>query len=163
MAQKERHCHFRSGGSGSSRRPGDSESFRESRTFSFGIRLPSSPCFRRGRRNVHARRMRYLITGSERSALAADSGAASVSYGVSEWALAWVSVSDCLKRRLWQLASELDCCRRSCRGCRSRGGCWSRSCSCRCRRGSSAVCSRCSSWTSRRRRCRRSPGGSRKA
>ena len=43
----------------------------------------------------------------ERPALAADSGAASVSYGVSEWALVWVSVSDCLRRRLWQLASEL--------------------------------------------------------
>ena len=55
---------------------------------------------------MHARRMRYLITGSERPALAADSGAASVSYGVSEWALVWVSVSDCLKRWLWQLASE---------------------------------------------------------
>ena len=38
-------------------------------------------------RNQHARRMRYLITGSERLALAADSGAASASYGVSEWAL----------------------------------------------------------------------------
>ena len=55
---------------------------------------------------MHARRMRYLITGSERPALAADSGAASVSYGVSEWGLVWVSLSDCLKRRLWQLASE---------------------------------------------------------
>ena len=32
----------------------------------------------------HARRMRYLITGSERPALAAESGAASVSCGVSE-------------------------------------------------------------------------------
>ena len=31
---------------------------------------------------------------------AADSGAASVSYGVSEWALVWVSVSHCLKRWL---------------------------------------------------------------
>jgi hypothetical protein len=50
--------------------------------------------------------MRYLITGSERSALAAESGAASVSYVVVEWALAWVSVSGCLKRRLWQLASD---------------------------------------------------------
>ena len=39
-------------------------------------------------------------------ALAAESGAASVSHGVSEWALVWVSVSDCLKRWLWQLASE---------------------------------------------------------
>jgi hypothetical protein len=34
--------------------------------------------------------MRYLITGSERLALAADSGAASASYGVSESALVWV-------------------------------------------------------------------------
>ncbi len=42
----------------------------------------------------------------ERPALAAESGAASVSYGVSEWALVWVSVSDCLKRSRWQLASE---------------------------------------------------------
>ena len=50
--------------------------------------------------------MRYLITGSERPALAADSVAASVSCGVSEWELVWVSVSDCLKRWLWQLASE---------------------------------------------------------
>ena len=40
---------------------------------------------------MHARRMRYLIIGSERSALAAESGAASVSYGVSEWGLVWVS------------------------------------------------------------------------
>ena len=50
--------------------------------------------------------MRYLITGSERPSLAAESGAASVSHGISEWALVWVSVSDCLKRWLWQLASE---------------------------------------------------------
>ena len=42
-----------------------------------------------------------LITGSERLALAADSGAASVSYGVSEWGVGLgASVSDCLKRRL---------------------------------------------------------------
>ena len=34
--------------------------------------------------------MRYLITGSERLALAADSGAASVSCEVSEWGLVWV-------------------------------------------------------------------------
>jgi hypothetical protein len=33
---------------------------------------------------VHAKRMRYLIIGSDRSALAADSGAASVSYVVVE-------------------------------------------------------------------------------
>ena len=38
----------------------------------------------------------------ERPALAADSGAASVSCEVSEWGLVWVSVSDCLKRWLWQ-------------------------------------------------------------
>ena len=44
------------------------------------------------RRNQHARRMRYLIIGSERLALAADSGAASVSCEVSEWGLVWVSV-----------------------------------------------------------------------
>src|SRR6476646_1562587 len=60
VAQKERHCHFRSGGSDSPRRPCDSESFRESRTFSFGSRLPNSSCFWRGRRNVHARRVHYL-------------------------------------------------------------------------------------------------------
>ena len=35
---------------------------------------------------MHARRMRYLIIGSERPALAADSGAASVSHAASEWA-----------------------------------------------------------------------------
>ena len=40
--------------------------------------------------------MRYLITDSERLALAADSGAASVSCEVSEWGLAWVSVSKSL-------------------------------------------------------------------
>jgi hypothetical protein len=39
-------------------------------------------------------------------ALAPDSGAASVSYAISEWALVWVSMSDCLKRWLWQSASE---------------------------------------------------------
>ena len=55
---------------------------------------------------MHARRMRYLIIDSQCPALAAESGAASVSHGVSEWALVWVSVSDCLKRWLWQLASE---------------------------------------------------------
>ena len=54
-------------------------------------------------------------------------GAASVSCGVSEWGLVWVSVLDCLKRWLWRLASESLCRRthkwrgrRSCRGCRSR-------------------------------------------
>ena len=36
-------------------------------------------------------------------ALAAESGAASVSHGVSEWGLVWVSPSGCLKRRPWQL------------------------------------------------------------
>jgi hypothetical protein len=50
--------------------------------------------------------MCYLITGSERQSLAAESGAASVSHGISEWALVWVSASHCLKRWLWQLASE---------------------------------------------------------
>jgi hypothetical protein len=50
--------------------------------------------------------MRYLIIDSERLALAAESGAASVSCGVLEWALVSVSLSDCLKRWLWQLASE---------------------------------------------------------
>ena len=29
-----------------------------------------------------------------------------VSHAISEWALVWVSVSDCLKRWLWQLGSE---------------------------------------------------------
>ena len=58
------------------------------------------------RRNQHARRARYLIIDSERPALAADSGVASVSDGVLEWGLVWVSVWDCLKLRLWQLASE---------------------------------------------------------
>ena len=47
-----------------------------------------------------------LLPLTLRPALAAESGAASVSYGVSEWGLVWVSLSDCLKRRLWQLASE---------------------------------------------------------
>jgi hypothetical protein len=42
--------------------------------------------------------MRYLVISSERPALAADLGAASVSCGVSEWVLVWGSVSDCLKR-----------------------------------------------------------------
>ena len=41
-----------------------------------------------------------------RPALAAESGAASVCSGVSEWALVWGLLSDCLKRWLWQLASE---------------------------------------------------------
>ena len=31
---------------------------------------------------------------------------AAVSHAISEWALVWVSVSDCLKRWLWQLAWE---------------------------------------------------------
>ena len=31
---------------------------------------------------------------------------AAVSRAISEWALVWVSVSDWLKRWLWQLASE---------------------------------------------------------
>jgi hypothetical protein len=52
--------------------------------------------------------MRYLIIGSDRSALAADSGEASVSYGTSELGLAWVSVSHCLKRWLWQLVLMLE-------------------------------------------------------
>jgi len=42
------------------------------------------------RRNQHAGRMRYPIIGSERPALAADSGAASVSNGVSQWGLVWL-------------------------------------------------------------------------
>jgi hypothetical protein len=42
------------------------------------------------RRNQHARRMRYLIIDSKCSVLAAESGAASVSYALSEWALVWV-------------------------------------------------------------------------
>ena len=78
--------------------------------------------------------MRYLIIGSERPALAAESDAASVLYGVSEWELVWVSVSGCLKPWLWQLASESQLAWRSrlawllqCRWCR----CWSRSCSSR--------------------------------
>jgi hypothetical protein len=34
--------------------------------------------------------MRYLIIDSKCSVLAAESGAASVSYALSEWALVWV-------------------------------------------------------------------------
>ena len=41
---------------------------------------------------------RLLLPLTLRPVLAAESGAASVSYGVAEWALVWVSVSDCLKR-----------------------------------------------------------------
>ena len=59
-----------------------------------------APVVGEGAPNVHARRMRYLITGSERPVVAAESGAASVSCGVLEWELVWVSVSDCLKRWL---------------------------------------------------------------
>ena len=117
------------------------------------------------RRKQHARRVRSQLFARP-TALAAESGAASVSYGVSEWGLVWVSVSDSQWR--WQLGSECSigvasrCGTRSCRGCRSRGGrwcrCWSGSCSCS--RGSSGSCGRgccrCSSWTSRRRRCRSS-------
>src|SRR4029077_11865600 len=58
------------------------------------------------RSRQRARRMRYLITGSERPALAAESGAASVSCAVSEWVVVWASVAGYLKQRLWQLASE---------------------------------------------------------
>jgi len=36
-----------------------------------------------------------------------ESDVAAVSHAISEWALVWVSVSDCLKRWLWQLPSEL--------------------------------------------------------
>jgi hypothetical protein len=50
--------------------------------------------------------MHYLITGSEHPALAAELDAAWVLHGISEWALVWVSVSGCLKPRLWQLASD---------------------------------------------------------
>jgi hypothetical protein len=35
-----------------------------------------------------------------------ESDVAAVSPAISEWALVWVSTSDCLKRWLWQLASE---------------------------------------------------------
>ena len=35
-----------------------------------------------------------------------ESDVAAVSYAISEWALVWVPVSHCLKRWLWQLASE---------------------------------------------------------
>ena len=35
-----------------------------------------------------------------------ESDVAAVSRAISEWALVWVSVSDYLKRWLWQLASE---------------------------------------------------------
>ena len=51
--------------------------------------------------------MRNLITGSERPALAAESGAASVSRGVSEWGLVWVSLSHF--QLPWQLGSMLAC------------------------------------------------------
>ena len=37
---------------------------------------------------------------------AEESDVAAVSHAISEWALVWVSVSDCLKRWLWQLASK---------------------------------------------------------
>ena len=37
----------------------------------------------------------------------AESDVAAVSHAISEWALVWVSVSDCLKRWLWQLPSVL--------------------------------------------------------
>jgi hypothetical protein len=35
-----------------------------------------------------------------------ESDVAAVSHAISEWVLVWVSVSHCLKRWLWQLASE---------------------------------------------------------
>jgi hypothetical protein len=45
----------------------------------------------RRRRNQHARRVRSQLFARP-TALAADSGAASVSHGLSEWALVWVLV-----------------------------------------------------------------------
>ena len=37
-----------------------------------------------------------------------ESDVAAVSPAISEWALVWVSVSDCLKRWLWQLVLMLE-------------------------------------------------------
>jgi hypothetical protein len=50
----------------------------------------------------------FLLSLTLRPVLAADSGEVSVSYGTSELGLAWVSVSHCLKRWLWQLVLMLE-------------------------------------------------------
>ena len=54
-----------------------------------GRSIKKSSFWRDASRNQHARRARYQSLLGERPALAADSGAASVSCGVSEWGLVW--------------------------------------------------------------------------
>jgi hypothetical protein len=89
------------------------KAFRESRTRSFRQKSEADGAihgkFVSARRSFGCAQDR-LLHGRQLfarpTALAADLGAASVSYAISEWALVWVLVSHWLKPWLWQLASE---------------------------------------------------------